>query len=115
MSANNTPSLNDAQQMLRAALHDFLTISSVECEIQHHSASDDPDDLQNAVNKAAAYMRGIAAGHRWLAEALFEALTKDGFIEQSTAPSHALYLIEAVLLMSKDSPEISVQIGGGIH
>ncbi len=114
MSAN-TPSLNDAQLMLRTALADLLTTACVECGIQHHSKSDDPADLQNAVNKASAYMRGITAGHRWLAEALFEALTKDGFTGQSTAPSNALYLIEAVLLMSKDSPEISVQIGGGIH
>lgn len=114
MSAN-TPSLNDAQLMLRTALADLLTTACVECGIQHHRESNDPADLQNAVNKASAYMRGIAAGHRWLAEALFEALTKDGFTGQSTEPSSALYLIEAVLLMSKDSPEISVQLGGDIH
>ncbi len=105
------PTLDAAKQIVRAALTEHASAA-----IQQYGLNqDDEVALQTAVNQMSAHMRGMAAGQRWLAEAIFRALEKDGFVSADEKPSLALYIIEAVLTLGTDGPVIEVEFGGELH
>lgn len=109
------PSLDQGKLIVRTAITELMRTACNQSRIQASCATANAAELQASVDQLGAYMRGIDAGQRWLAESLFRALERDGFVAQTTKPSLALYIIEAVLTLEANKLEMIFTAEGELH
>lgn len=109
------PSPANAAQAVVNAVTEQMQLACAEYKVSEIAG--DPDRLQTAVNLTAAHMKGMAAGQRWLAEAMLAALQKDGLTSKSAKPTHSRYLVDVVLALSTpgNMPSVEISLGGALH
>lgn len=103
-------SLQAAEQLITAAIEHELQQACEHFGLASAAASRDSEALQYATNAAANHMRGYLAGLDLAAREILPALVRDGFLAQSTRPSEALYLLEAIAALPTKKPAIEMEI-----